>query len=806
MYTNRPLLGLAILLALCPMLSKAQITGTVVDTENQPLAFANVLLLHAQDSSLQKGMLATEAGTYAFESIAVGTYLLQFQMGGYETAFSEPFSYEKGEKKMKTVQLGAKSVELDEVQIVAIKPLYEQQIDRLVVNVASTITNAGSTVLEVLERSPGVVVNRQSNSISIAGKDGVIVMINGKANRMPIEAAMSLLNGMSSNSVEKIELITTPPADFDAEGNAGIINIVLKQSLADGTNGSFALTAGYWWGEKAAASFNINHRKGKVNLYANYSFSRDHTKQFFINKRTISRDGLRTVLDTKSEREPVDWLNDLRVGIDVNLGPKTVMGGLVSAYNTLWDMVAYNTLTQKEAGILRSQVDIKNDEINEWNHISGNLNFQHSFSGDQKLTVNADYLYTHDNNPTAYVNAFSDGNGNLLSTEEVQAGKVTPINIWVGKIDYEQKLGEKAKWEAGLKGTQAEFLNRVNIENLIQGNWVEDSFFTQDYSLNEDIAAAYSSFEIKTSEKTSMKLGLRYEYTHSNLGSPDEPNIVDRRYGYLFPSVFLSRQLKNDQSLQFAYSRRISRPAYNDLAPFVIFLDPNTYFTGNAALQPGITDAFKLDYRVKKIIFSLNYSYEDSAIARYQPLIDAGKDVQLITSLNMDYVHSVSLHVFFPLKVSDGWNMQFSGTFGGQELHTFYNEIPTKFSYVGLKGNTTQTFSLPKEFTLEISAFYSSPFNYGIQKIRAMGAVNLGIQKKLPDDKGVFRLTWNDIFYTNNYTATTALQNQGFEVTSGYLLEPRVLKLTYSRNFGDSKIKGSRQRETGSEEERGRIN
>jgi hypothetical protein len=759
---------LTLLGVLSSFVLQAQISGTVLDQNQSPLAYANVLLLQGADSAFVKGTIASEAGTYSLEDISEGRYLIQIQMGGYETFFSKAFSYSGTAKKLDNFQLTEKAVQLEEVQIQAIKPLFEQQIDRLVVNVDNTITNAGSTVLEVLERSPGVDVNRQSNSISMAGKDGVIVMINGKDNRMPLEAAMSLLNGLNSNSVEKIELITTPPANFEAEGNAGIINIVLKQNSNEGTNGSFSLSAGYWWGEKTGATFNINHRRKGVNLYANYSFNRNHKPQIFTNKRTLINDGKTTIFDTNSERDPVDWLNDLRFGVDINLGPKTILGGLLAAYNTTWDMIAYNNVTQEENGIPVSSIDIENGEINEWNHISGNLNLQHTFSKDQQLTLNADYLYTHDDNPTTYLNSYRDGDNNLLFEEEIRAGKITPINIYTAKMDYIQNLGEKVKWEAGLKASNAEFLNQVNIESLEQGQWVEDTFFTQDYTLMEVILGAYSSFDIKAGEKTSMKLGLRYEHTNSNLSSPEEPDIVDRQYGNLFPSLFISHKLNDNQGLNFSYSRRISRPAYNDLAPFVIFLDPNTYFSGNAALQPAITDAFKIDYRYKRVMFSVQYSYEDSSIARFQPIVNPESKIQIISAFNMDKVHTVSANLFFPVKVTENWNMQNSILFGWQQLNTFYNGIPGQFENVGVRINTTQSFGLPNDYAFEISGRYRSPGIYGIRRIRANGAVNLGFQKKLPNNQGVFRLTWNDIFFTSKFIYDTVVEDQDFSVTGGF--------------------------------------
>ena len=267
------------------LFGQSRIKGIVTDNNKQPIVNANVLLLNSNDSSLVKGVVTKETGVYALENISSGKYLLTASFIGYEPVFSSPIDIVAGteEKDAGVFTLQKSGTQLAEVSVSAKKPLFEQKVDRMVINVKSSITSAGSNALQVLEKSPGVSVNRQNSSISMNGKSGIIVMINGKRNYMPLSAVFQLLEGMSANNIEKIELITTPPSNMDAEGNAGFINIVMATTDNYGTNGSYTLSAGYGHGAIGSGSINFNHRKEKINLYGDLSVNTNSQDQYIDN-------------------------------------------------------------------------------------------------------------------------------------------------------------------------------------------------------------------------------------------------------------------------------------------------------------------------------------------------------------------------------------------------------------------------------------------------------------------------------------------------------------------------------------------
>src|SRR5215471_17335774 len=273
---QRFLLTVIIFLSVYFAKSQSKIEGLVTGANSQPLAGATVLLLKSSDSALIKGLVTSTIGHYLFEKIPAGSYFISVSNTGYEVGFSQVITVSENEnKQITTITLTEKNSSLKEVTVVTRKPLYEMKIDRMVINVANNITAAGTTALDVLERSPGIIVDRNNNAISINGKDGVVVMINGQKNYMPLSAVVQMLAGMPSDNIERLEIITTPPANFDAEGNAGYINIVLKKNSQIGTNGTLTLDVGYSKGLLTTATGNFNHREKRWNLYGNYSFDRE---------------------------------------------------------------------------------------------------------------------------------------------------------------------------------------------------------------------------------------------------------------------------------------------------------------------------------------------------------------------------------------------------------------------------------------------------------------------------------------------------------------------------------------------------
>ena len=794
------------LLFATPLLPQSTVEGTVSDTTGRSLENATVLLISAKDSSLVRGTVTNGSGAFAFQNISKGQYLVSSSFTGYKDVYSRTFSLsEKENRQIGTLMLASASNLLSNVTVAAKKPLYEQSIDRLTINVGSSVTNAGSTALDVLMRSPGITVDQQNNTLSMNGKDGVVIMLNGRINRMPVSTLVQMLAGMNAANIDKIELITTPPANFDAEGNAGFINIIMKTNTQYGTNGSWSLTGGYGKRWTGMIGFNFNHRQGKWNIYGDYGGSDISSIVAGFFSRTVTANSRSLVTEMKMNRNSQVINQNARLGIDYEVSKKTTLGLLLSGLANVYRMDEQNTSHIFINKSLDTLVTLKNKESHPLLHYAINLNLLHQFNNGGRLTVNLDRMYYSNDNVIDYVINFYDGKNAFLRNENTNSKKRTPINFWVASLDYTKRLNSSLELEAGIKGTLSDFTNDVKVETMKGGVLTNDRELTSKYYLEENIEAAYSSLQIKITEKTSAKLGLRFEYTNSNLRTDFTKNIVDRHYGRLFPSASISQTLNSSQSLNFSYNRRITRPTFNDMAPFVYFIDPNTFFAGNPALQPSISDILKGDYIIKRLLFSMVYTYEASPIANYAPTVNPVTNKQTFSSENQDSKITWALSIAAPVTVNSWWSMQNNLTAIAQRLDAVYKAQPLQLKQTHVAFNSTQTFSFPKAFTVELNGFFQTGGLFGVYRLKPRGTLNIGVQKKIREKAGVLRLNLNDVFGPPRLNFFINAPQYNLVTAGNILFSNRTIQLTYNRSFGNDKVRSSRSRTTGAEAEKQRV-
>ena len=791
-----------------PVISSAQIQGTVHDTNNQPLVFANVLLINQKDSSVITGVMVSDVGTFSIPNFKPGKYLIKATMIGYKATLSQPFEIKSSNDHVHVNPIIAEedSKLISGVNVVAKRPIYEQKIDRMVVNVENSITSSGSTALQILEKSPGIIVNKQNKSLSLGGKEGVMVMINGKESRMPVSAAIEMLNGMSAENVQKIELITTPPSKYEAEGNAGIINIVLKKDDDFGTNGNYTLGAGIGVDGKLNGSLMLNHHVKKINYFGSYSYSYDNSYQVISMYRMVNQGGAVKETESDSYREPITVFHNARLGFDYTISSKTTLGILASGYSSDWEMDAMNVIHYKKDNQITNFIDQHVIETNKWIHYMGNFNLQHIFKEGEVLDLNFDYLHYDDNNPSGYSINYHDNTNQLTSKEEIKVTKKTPINTYVGKLDYTRNFGKSIKLESGLKTTHTSFGNDVSVANMVNSAWTFNSDLTNNYTLSENMSAIYSSLNYKINTKTSLITGLRYEYTNTVLNTVTQSGIIDSHYGKLFPTLFFSHELNENNTLQFSYSKRITRPSFNELAPFIVFQSPDTYISGNEKLQPSLSDNFKSDYKHKSVLLSFSYSIENNAIRRFQPSQDLVKNILYLASRNLDKVTTATLMLSFPLKLTKWWNMQNNLNAIRQNVKTEYDGQNLNIDLKNFNINMINNFTIFKGLTAELSGLYQSPSLWGISKSKAFYSITTGIQMRSKNEKNTFNLNLSDVFFTGVYSFSANVPELNIHNSGRLNFEPRVLRFTYSHNFGSKKVKAERKRETGSDEERKRVN
>lgn len=379
------ILAFLILMIIRPAFSQSGIQGRVYDVDSNGIAFANVLLLNKEDTLLIRGAVTDENGNFHIGDLRTGTYRIESSMIGYsKTVLPTVNLTNPGNLVLGPIILQEDLNELEEVLVKASKPLYEVEMGKMVINVQSSITSAGLSAIDVLERSPGVYVNRQENSISVGGKDGVAVLMNGKRSRMPMEALYQMLAGLNAADIEKIEIITVPPAGYDSDGDAGFVNIVMKRNSGTlGTGATLATGLGYGSGPQANFSLNLNHQGKKLNWFGSYSLHYlDHLAEWESYRE--SNNGWETVLTSNmADRTHKRTAHNYQFGVDFLISERLIVSGLVSGYDNKI-RIAAPTLAFIDYSISTDTlIESSIDEIRHWKHGMGNVNLQYTFKNRQ---------------------------------------------------------------------------------------------------------------------------------------------------------------------------------------------------------------------------------------------------------------------------------------------------------------------------------------------------------------------------------------------------------------------------------------
>ena len=783
--------------------AQLQVKGTIKDAASSAgIPFASIVMLKQSDSTMVVGQMSTEQGNFELKANESGAYFIVITSAGYQKTSSQGFNLNATTSPFELNMVAQEQVnKLDEVVVRGEKPFFEQKIDRTVINVQSTISRAGGTALDILQRSPGVTVDKMNNAIALSGKQGVRIMINGKISRLPMETVVQMLGGMNAENIERIELITTPPSRYEAEGDAGMINIVMKQSADLGTNGSISAFTGYGRDIKYGGTLNMNNRSKKLNVYGDFTARQDHTQQFFGSQWATPINNEMRETTSENDRKAITGILSGSIGAEWQATKKTSIGGSFNVFDRKWDMDALADITQRADGNLAAAISMNTIEENDWTQYVGNLNLGHKFNDKWDLVWNLDHIDYASQNPTSYTQNYYDANGAPTSTELLRSRKDTEINIWTSSFDFTGKISEKASIEFGTKGSFSQLNNDIIIDSYEDPNWMVDPNLTVYAEMYENILAGYVSSTIKASQKLDIMMGVRYEHTVTNIDTQEQPNAVDRNYGKWFPSIFMNQKINDHNSVVLSYSRRISRPSFFQLAPFVIFNDPNNLLSGNISLLPSFTDAFKAEYRYKTVLLSLLYSYDKNAITLFQPQVNEDNK-QVSTAQNLDYRKTYGATITFPIQFTKWWDIQVNATGSTSTVRANYLDDPIELSMGSYSINAIQKFTISKSITAELTAYYQSKQYFGVIEMKGRGGVDVGIEKRFKNSN--FRVSYTDIFQTVDMIFDTYIEAENLESHMKIDWETTVFTVTYALNFGNGMLRGANKK-SGSSEEQGRL-
>ncbi|WP_316821095.1 outer membrane beta-barrel protein [Pedobacter gandavensis] len=784
-----------------------EISGKVLDETQKAFPYASISLLNAKDSSSVRGTLTGDNGAYEFKSIQPGKYLVAIYVVGYQKMLKGPFQITENQRlhTVGQVQLVVDAKQLKGVEIVKQKPLIERQIDKTVLNIENSILATGNTALEILQKAPGVTVDKDGK-IALRGKQGVTVMLDGKPTYLSAEQLANLLRATEGTAIQSIELITNPSAKYDAAGNSGIINIKLKKNRNFGTNGSLSAGAGYGTYYKANTSLNLNHREKKFNIFGNADFGLNknfgETDIVRVNNTAIDK----TYFDQTSHSVRRRKNGNFKAGLDYFLNDQHTIGFFVNGYrSTRKSSSDVLTLIGDQPGKTDSSVVAPNTGSSKYTGITYNLNYRGTLDSlGQEISFDADYSRYNGNEDNIFNNMFKNAAGQPLKPDFIfRNAAPSTVKIWGAKLDYSYPIRKEMKLDLGMKTSFVSTDNNFIFENFVQQQWQNDVNRSNRFVYDENINAAYANFKTKF-KNTTLQLGLRAEQTNSKGNSITENKIVKRDYINLFPSVFINQELSKDHELGASYSRRIDRPDYGNLNPFISYLDLYSYRQGNPFLKPQFTNAFELSYSYKKSLnVTLGYSHTSDVMTDVL-LTDTARKTIFISIQNLAKQDSYNLNLSYPVAITSWWSTN-------NNVTTYYNNfqtpnllgMPYKSGRLAYNLNTQQTLSLNPSTKIEWSGYYQSKQVYGTLLIAAQYGIDLGASKSFLDNKLNLKFSANDVFKLQKAKITSALPSQNYVVHERW--ESQVFRLTCTYRFGSKDVKGARQRSSSSETEGRRV-
>jgi len=771
------------------------IKARVNDSLDTPVPLAHAMIFN--DDKFVVGAVTDFDGSFAISDLKKGSYRLKIAAIGFAD-FIQEFTSQGNLTDLGVLRLKTNSIELEGVELVGRKKLYERKANSLIINVEQNISNSGGSALDLLSNVAGVSVNEQNSTFSLHGKGKVSIMVDGKLSRVDGQALMGLLEGMPASDIKNLEIFNNPPSKYEANGSGGMINIKTKSKNGNGQGGSVSLMGGYGNGEKTGISSNFQYRYGKIGLFGNYSVNRNRSTEEWGLESEFNSPLSQKVVSTISTRKPVTVSHNYMFGVDYAILKNTHLGGTLRGYNSKWDMLAQDNVVRNSNSNGTEILDIKTNEINQWNHISGNFHLEQSLGKDHKLTFDYDHLYYKDDNPSDYQ---IDSQG---STNFVEIKKETPITFNVFNLDYEGALSKTTQIEFGVKTTTSNFANDIEVSTVEVDEVVFDDELSNSTKMEEQIRAIYSSFQFQLSEKTNLTAGLRYEHTDNTLETEEEGNPLKRSYGALFPNLSLSHQINDAHRLRLNYGRRINRPTFNHLAPFVIFLGPDALYSGNANLQPAFVNIYGVEWGWSGKYIVLEYLTEKDAIVEFQPRLSTDGEQYIFKAENIDNRNILSISMGIPFRITPWWQTENNFTFQYETLEGQLQGARFKRNKGSFKMTASQQFVLTEKTTLELSGHYQSATLFGISSFGAKGALNFGVRHQFQKNHGTLQLSFSNVFASDNWKIKTKNAQPFVNTLETYLPESKILALTYTKNFG-GKTKDRKYAGKSADEEKKRV-
>ncbi|PQJ10245.1 hypothetical protein CJD36_016295 [Flavipsychrobacter stenotrophus] len=784
---NRYLFLLLLLCSTICSLAQPRITGAVKNSANIPLPYCAVALMDSAGHTTLKGTITGEDGRFVIDIPVPGHYRVQVRLMGYTEYVSGVVNIDSLAVDQGAIVLRYATHGLAEAAVKAQRPLVEFKNGTIVLNVENDLLATGNTALELLKRLPGVMVDAQNN-VTVDGRGGIGFMMDGRLQQIPAGQMINILSSMTSESIASIQLIKNPSAKYDAAGTSGLINIISKKVRLRGVSGNLFESASYGKRGGSVSAFSLNYKTNKFTLLTNTSYNNKVILLENTMNRTLNTAGGDMVIRAKGRSESLSSVLNFKGGVEYAPTDRTTMGiNITTAPNTVNEFADLNTTIDGANTLAYSLLSSKAYNPEHYNNPSVSTYAVHTFdSSGTQLKFSADY--------TRFLDEYSGLNRNSFFNNQIEVMPMQAYNnhidlvfkVFTQKLDFTKMLTKTITLEAGEKTSFVENNNSSSVDMNVPGTetYYADTLYNNRYVYNEQILAGYVNVT-KALTKGALQLGLRGEQTNIDGINHANGYSFTQHYFNLFPNLSFDYALSQKNSLQFSYSYRIDRPAYNQLNPIRIFSDALNYGTGNPQLQPQYSHKINAEVAHGRVFhFSLAYTHTDNSIYSYS-FTRPGMQSNVDTTFNFAFSDQVVLGTFAQFQ-SKWYNLQTMAEFMYGNRRGMIDGSNTLNETFAMQGSMNNTFLLPKEWRLQLNGRYNTGFYDGIQHYNQRGQVDIAVQKKLLKGKLNTTLGIYDIFYTDYGRYTSTLPGQQYY----YKQRPdsRRLRLTLNYRFGNMRI------------------
>ncbi|HTK18899.1 MAG TPA: outer membrane beta-barrel family protein [Mucilaginibacter sp.] len=746
---------------------------------------ATVVLLKYSDSSVVKSTISNKSGIFLFSSISKGKYLVFITKLNFIKSYSGPYEVEEGKSRdIGFISIKQSPTQLGEVVIAGRKDFVEVKKDKSVLNIEQNIMASGASLYDILSTSPGVkIVN---DEVLYHGGQKALIAINGKPVLLSGEELTNFLKNYQGSSISQIELIDNAGAKYGSTGSGGMVNVILKEKKTVGSNISFTESAAYGDKYKFNSGINYNLRTEKLNLFASYNYSNNSIPHTIRTNRFINHNGQVDNFYLDYDADVKTSNHNFSLGADYELTERQTIGFLVNGFYNNADIDKRNTTYISTNGIRDSSIKSLSIINRNLNNINYNLNYKIDLdkAGKSVLSADADYTdYRRKSLENLRNDFFTAAGQNENDPVFYRDNSPSHITIKSANIDFSQALSKNTRLNLGAKSSRVSNDNQIAFDTLKNGHYVVDSIRTDHFVYTERIDAAYLELESKLSNSTNLTLSLRGEHTRFTAESVNPSRHADSSYFNLFPNAKLSQRIDKNNLLTISYSRTIGRPNYQDLNPFVSYVDQFYSSTGNPFLRPDFINIYRVsDFIADKYRVSLSAIITNNY---YQTIFDQNNltDEYITTKANLGTRYQYMIEFNLPIDLTSWWHAD-AQLDASHERYSYKNyPVPDKTTN-NFNINVTQNFKLTSKLSAQLVNDYESPTYYVISQYKYLAWTNVGLRYTILNNKGAIRLAVNDVFnsYFNKYTTTF----NGLDIFSRDKVGSRFVTATFTYHFGST--------------------